>query len=1476
MNGRPFPTRRSLRRLTIVPALLVSVLALVLVLLGRPGGGLQRAAGQGGSSEVTAQTDAAVPARGVVLMGASPLEASGETWGIGKIGSLNNPTSTIVKYREGAGWSIAPMLDAQGQPLKGFAPDESPMTGLMTPSGAGALLGTVTQASEESTVSRRVLLVRDPGGAFQEVQAPSPSALGEGESLFSGTRAPLLAPLDEAGSRGGALVVPVLGSGSNLAETAVLHWDGKQWTREEIEVPTAEVEGFRVLAIGASSPANAWLLGQLPAGGVALFRRDLGATTTWKPVAPKSGGIAGEALEANGQPFSVAGRGEPPTVTAQLLTVTEQGVWVDGERADVHTPATMFFKPEGTQDQGQVSASWCTLPAAAPPATPACTFSLPQALPSGLSRSFAWADSSTTYGQRVITGLPEDVTLRLEGSSFTRVLALGATESTNLGAAFSDPHEGWLGDASLPVHLTLHPAASRLQTYPVPFRFALLAAAPQPGAPVGALSSQALAVGDEGEVARYVPGEGWEPEPLLGAGGRRSTGVMRGVAWPTPSRAYAVGELGQMWLWRAETGLWEPDPAAPRNFRGNLLGVAFDPTNPGRGYAVGQGGVLLGYGKSWTQEALPAEVAQASFTSIAFAGSEAIVAYRIPQNQGGNQTYSGGLLVNSGSGWHIDQAAAAALAPERGVPWAVAGLPDGGAALSGESAGGEPLVLERNAAGATWGAPSAPYPRSATGPGSLALFREGGALRMIGSGAIPNTRGIDFPEPPAPAGLPPLLINPYPPASGHVIRQTANGWSDEEHDRNESVSAPGTYASWDTPFEPDPTAAVLIDETGSMGWAVGGTVEAGGSLDTADIARYPADGNPPPGVGSAPVQAAAGAATFAIAGNAQCAAPCADRENDQLGPDRWLSTAIAQAGQISGVRAFLNLGPRVTTGRTTSGKVTQEVPYEREFARYATLMRGSALSAFPVASPTDVAGGTGECLFDEAFQGFPWASSHSAEPCSGQSAYYAFDSSGSTGTVRVIALDEASTVGSTQLAWLQQELGEAAALGVPAIVLGSADLNAQIAARAPGAAAVASVMVKRGGASAYFYDSPERNVSLPLRVGGDSIPTFGTGTLGYVQANSAARQDFIGHSGFLLAEVNAQQSARNASTLRWPVSARLIPNVGELALEAQDGVLLNRSQQALFSGLARRPRAGCLAENGVSRCQTSPYIPIPANCVGAACANGILPEYSFTSSRPEIGDFVEPNTASADPRAVLLGSNEKPIADSKSGLFCAYNAGTTVVTISAGGLSSSLTLTVRAGSVRRPCGTQPLNEAPVNQNAAASPPPPPPPPPPPGPAPGPTPTPVSVPVPASPPAPATPVLPSPAVHPPAPAAFFLPPVLSPTLLAFVPPPVPTPARPSPPTGTSAVTSPIEVAEKEEEQEEATESVSNQAVAYRASESDPAPEYLLGLIVLAALAGVGVRRRPRRGSRKARVAPATANTTQFQRRNSPDPRDVNRW
>ncbi len=86
---------------------------------------------------------------------------------------------------------------------------------------------------------------------------------------------------------------------------------------------------------------------------------------------------------------------------------------------------------------------------------------------------------------------------------------------------------------------------------------------------------------------------------------------------------------------------------------------------------------------------------------------------------------------------------------------------------------------------------------------------------------------------------------------------------------------------------------------------------------------------------------------------------------------------------------------------------------------------------------------------------------------------------------------------------------EAAGLGEPAIVVGNADLKAQIEAHDTDAAAVAQILVSADpsgcrhasdcdGASAYFYDATEQNVTGTLHAGGGSIPTFGSGTLGYV------------------------------------------------------------------------------------------------------------------------------------------------------------------------------------------------------------------------------------------------------------------------------------------------------------------------------------------------------------------------------------------
>ncbi len=1486
--------RRRLLGLAVLATILTS-----LALAGRltATSATSAAAAQGAGGETIPETDDSLPLKDVTMIGS---EETGETWGIGEYETTGGVSYELVRYNPEQGWSLGPqLLEKPETPLKGFEPDKpiglvaaSPLAGQMTPKGSGVLVGTVPPT--EGGVRQQVALVRNPGGSFEETPPIEEALLGHGEALFSTTRAPLIAPLDEEDGRAGAFVVPVDKGG---IEDGVLHWDGQTWTREEIEVPgespeEKEASGFQVLGIGASSPENAWLVAQSSQSseGLVLYRR---VGDVWKPVSPAPLQVDGEALSVFGS---------PEKLESQVLTVTGQGVWVDGARPAVDVGTTIFFKPEA-ELKGSVSGSWCPVPSEGE----ACEHELPEALPTGPSRSFAWASSSTPYGERVITGLHEGSSLRLEETTFKPVLALGGSNPPedpggSLGAAFSKATDGWLGSAGLPVHLTLGQPSegyseSDVKPWPVPFRHALFAVAPEPGKPVGVECSEALAVGDSGEVARYTVIEeanekckpvGWEPETLFGPGGRRETGVrLRAVAWPTANRAYAVGdesEAGhpQMWLWRGETGLWEPDPATPLNFRGSLLGIAFDPEEPSRGYAVGSDGVLLRYGKTWTQEALPEAAQGASFTSIAFAGSEALVAFH-KNIEGAGRV--GGLLVNDGSGWQVDEAAAAAMGKQ--VPTTVAGLPDGAAAVA-TLKGAVAQIYERDGPSDAW-QPTAPLPPAGgTAPGSLALFHEGEALRVLAAGAAPVGQEVIAAPPP---GFPPTIEEPLPVPSTDqergIVRQTADGWTDEEHELNLVKDPPAPYAEIDGVYQPDPIDALLIGPTGSEGWALGGEVNTQVALDTSDVERYEASGAAqpsPPGVEASepspenPAEPFASAVTLAIGGGAQCNAPCADRADAKIGPDVWLSHAFEAAGDVHGVRAFLYTGARLSTGATEGPE--PPYPFAREFARYVELLGAGAslrnpLPIFAAASPTDLdarPGGGTESMFEQSFA----SSQETPEPlgagllgagafadlslapdgkpddhreCPGSPEgclYYSFESKGEDGTVRVIVLDDTGNVGSEQLEWLEEQLGEVKSqTAEAAIVIGNASPDA----------AVAEALVN-GGALAYFYDSPEDNVEGRLGAGTDEVKTFGSGTLGYITASKPLAQ--FQASGFLLAEVNPGQKEQVPGR---GLHVSLIPNIGELALEAESGTLLRRSEVALFSALARRPRSGNGSPRGQFSPTTDPYVKLPSECIGGECP--MRPDYEFRSSNEEVGQFVERNLSSPEPNVPELTSAGVTIPDSHSGLFCAYKHGATVVSILAGGLTSKLDVTVQEGSERRPCVPPfPLTKPAKEQKPVTAP----------TPAPSPAPAgtaPAAAPVAVLPPPPALPAPPAA----PRPAAtippFFVPSLAPSPVLAFVPPPVPTPARPTPPSGTSAVTSPVEVAEREEEHEEAPESVSNKAVAYTAPEQEPSPAFVLGIVLLAAIAGASVRRRGRSSGREVRVAPATLNSMRQQRRNGRD-------
>ena len=1442
------------------------------------------------------QPQLGLPAAAVTLIGAAPGE--GAVWATGTIMSI--PASVngqpleggvLLRHTSAGGWQIVPVANAGGEALS--------FTGTPGVTEAGGIVLLSKDAAKSQTI-----VTRDPGGAF--ALAPAPEAggpkgvLDEGESLYAspGGKGSVFTALDEPGNHTGALILP---EGISEAEPGVLHFDSsappeEQWTREPICTAdaggscTAPSGALRPLAIAASSIHNAWLLAEV-SEELTLFKR----------AEPSGSGQPVWLQVADGADWAPAGAIGDRVIArqaGQMLTVTSQGVWID---ATIPHPALPL---------GQESADISVLLEAGSPDTVKGTWCYPQEscgtgagslgapLPSERYESFAWPGGGD--GTRIIAGLQEGALLRLEGSgSFEYVVGGGG--DTGQSAAFLSPEDGWVAGVTTAAGSAVtsgghnsaqveHVSASAqgssaLESWPLPFRRPLLAVTPQPGTTPGEPNAQALAVGEQGQIARFIPGEGWRPEYLYNAAGVVQTPRLRGVAWPEPGRAYAVGDEGAMWVWRADTGLWEPDPAEPLDFHADLTGVAFSPSDPAVGYAVGKQGALLGYDKTWTQEELPASLQPAhlppdtqppNFTSVAFAGSEAIATYRMCEECSGEKGIGkevGGLLVNSGSGWSVDPTAQALLAGlgSATVLSKVAGLPDGGAVAAGPG-----LVIERNSEGGAWHLSPQPLPE-AQNIAALAAIRPSPGSEVqalvsidLSEASNPYLGGyfLNIDDPPEPAfNQPSLLIGPdLLPVSGYLLRQTSGGWEDMQQQAYPSVPFSVSSTNLDLPNWPDAVLALDVSPDGGDGWVVGGNTGAfveqseltGAKLVSQSASALRLGGGPkPPETPSAAISTPAGQTTFAVGGNAQCAGPCAELAQEGPGPDAWLKAAISRAAQIPNVSGFLYTGARVATN---AGEKLSEAEFSREMGAYAgDLNIGGAFPVFAAPSPSDLDPGGNLNAFHAALGDHAPAGAGEA---AGTGAY-AFDSGG----VRVLVLDfsESATVPG-QLKWLEGELAAAkeALVPVPAIVMGNANITQPSEANyAGGVAGAVQQVLLAGDASAYLYDSPESNRAQTIGGGACAIPVLGTGTLGYV-SEPALPEEFLGASGFLLVSVNTTQEARKTQearcphTNRAPVSATLIPSISQLGLDALDGTLLRRSQAALFQGLARRPSGGLeLAGSGspAAELAPNPYVPIPETCIGSKCSQFIQPSYTFTSSNKDFGDFVEPEPNSPNPRAVLEGPNGKPVSSSSSGshsgLFCAYNAGTTTVSITTGGLTYSEQVTIQGGSVQQPCGTVPLLHPPPRAVAASEPVAALPPSTPPA-----SPAPLSV-VPPPPPAPA-PASPPPHAAP-TPAPFLLKPPAAVPLVALPLLPPPVLARPIPPSGTSPVTVVSSAVQPEEENEEAVESARNSMAVYRPEDPNLPGYALIALIVIAAGAGAGIRRSSRRRGTRPLPAFAKAST-----------------
>ena len=466
------------------------------------------------------------------LFGATPLEAPGALWGVGD----GAHGLQFVHYAEAGGWEAVPGpvgTEGQAVPLPEESIPDTAAAGRTTP--AGGVVSVAAVGAGEPPVED--LLVRDPGGPVRAVPAPEEPLIEANEQLFLDSSQPLvrLTAVEEVDGHTGAYLVPDPG---NLLNTAVLHYDGQEWQREPIcfgVAPkcTAPSAGFKVLAIEAAGPGAIFMLASGSKEGIELFAREDGQ---WREqsLGPE---VSVGALYALRKPAVTGVESIEARQVGQPLTVTSKGVWIDAtiRVAQKAYDATIYYDVgEGDPRRGEVSGTWCELPEAVaePQRAELCRFPLGSDLSSGEGRSFAWPGSGAEgdYGTRTVTGVGQGAILVFENGAWSHI-PLSGNGGSSAGAALSGPTEGWLGPS---YHLTRAPIASGLQSWPVPFRRPLVAVASQPGAPPGSLSSQALAVGAAGEVARYLPGVGWQPESLLTGSGVRATPDLRAVAWPEP------------------------------------------------------------------------------------------------------------------------------------------------------------------------------------------------------------------------------------------------------------------------------------------------------------------------------------------------------------------------------------------------------------------------------------------------------------------------------------------------------------------------------------------------------------------------------------------------------------------------------------------------------------------------------------------------------------------------------------------------------------------------------------------------------------------------------------------------------------------------------------------------------------------------------------------------------------------------------
>ena len=662
----------------------------------------------------------------------------------------------------------------------------------------------------------------------------------------------------------------------------MLHWNGAEWSSEQIQTPaqqnpgacacSASVRPYRARTRGCSPSCERRNneIGALPPRGRRRRLRMAGRRTARLAGAQRAACRRGEEALRRGQRGSAADDHNRPSDG-------DQGRHLDRRRASQTRNATTVFFEARTAPGARRSELVRSRAKAKRRAPRRC---------SNRSRPGSTAASRGPRGRRrtptasrVITGLTEGASLRLAGHDFVPVLALGSSQRPNdvggsRGAAFASADEGWLGNRLLPVHITETPG-----TRPDP---ALSGAVPQGadrgragtrrGSRCSGLAGRRRRRRRRGRALRT--GRRLEAgKPLRRRTARSAAPDLRAVAWPTCEPRIRRRRTRPDVDVARRNRLLGTGPREPPNFDGNLLGIAFDPNNPCRGYAVGQQGVLLSYGKGWKQVPACAEPARQNRRTAfrrppparASRRSRSPAAKRSSRSASSTRRrtanapyYTGGLLENSGSGWRIDAGAEQALGTGSRTPSAHCPT---AAPRSPQPATGSPpnrADAPRSSSAKQAAAHGRKPPRSTRVTKLRARWRcsaKTGTLRIVGAGAVPNTlanrrSARTARRLPRSAGR---TVSAVRRATCSARRRPAGATRSTTATRclrRTPTTAPTTWSTAGTRQR-----RCCSTDAGTDGWAVGGEIDLSQrpNGDTSDIGRYPAETNAPAGVSAAPV-----------------------------------------------------------------------------------------------------------------------------------------------------------------------------------------------------------------------------------------------------------------------------------------------------------------------------------------------------------------------------------------------------------------------------------------------------------------------------------------------------------------------------------------------------------------------------------------------------------------------------------------------